>query len=213
MNIKSYLRGIGAGIIVAALVMGASNSRENRPVEEIDNSTLIESNAESSISGDNETSGNDVSPNDIKEDNLSSNDLKEEASLSSNDLKEEASLSSNDGAKEGSASLVNTEQTKADTSGDDLNKEDSEKTHINPMPEGENGYSNDGESITLTIVRGDSSVSVSRRLYEAGLVESAVEFDKYLCKEGYDKYICVGTFEIAPDSDYETIAKIITKKN
>lgn len=204
MNIKSYLRGIGAGIIVAALVMGASNSREARPVEEIDNSTLIENSAESSISGDDEISNNDVSSNDIvKEDSVSANDVKEETSVSANTETEERVDSS-----------MNEEQTKDDISGSDSDKEnDSEKTHINPMPEGEDGYADNGETVTLTIVRGDSSVSVSRRLYEAGLVESAVEFDKYLCKEGYDKYICVGTFEIAPDSDFETIAKIITKKN
>jgi hypothetical protein len=193
MNIKSYLRGIGAGIIVAALVMGVSNSRESRPVEEIDNSTLIENSAELSISSDDEISGNDVSPNDIvKEDSVSANTETEESFDSS----------------------MNEEQAKDDISGSDSDKEnDSEKTHINPMPEGEDGYADNGETVTLTIVRGDSSVSVSRRLYEAGLVESAVEFDKYLCKEGYDKYICVGTFEIAPDADFETIAKIITKKN
>ncbi len=204
MNIKSYLRGIGAGIIVAALVMGASNSRESRPVEEIDNSTLIENNAKLSKSCDDEISGNDATSNDIK---------KEEA-LSSNELKEEESLSSNDEVGESNDSLTGNEQFKDDISGSDSDKEnDSEKTHINPMPEGEDGYADNGETVTLTIVRGDSSVSVSRRLYEAGLVESAVEFDKYLCKEGYDKYICVGTFEIAPNSDFETIAKIITKKN
>ena len=69
------------------------------------------------------------------------------------------------------------------------------------------------DGATITVIRGDSSVSVARRLYEAGLVESAVEFDKYLCDNGYDKVISVGTYDIHYGMDFADIAKLITRRN
>lgn len=67
------------------------------------------------------------------------------------------------------------------------------------------------ETVTITVVKGDSSVSVSRDLEEAGLVESAKDFDRYLCNNGYDKRISVGTYEIPIGTSEEKIAKIITR--
>lgn len=49
-------------------------------------------------------------------------------------------------------------------------------------------------------------------MFEAGLVESAVEFDKFLCSNGYDHSISVGTYEIEYGLDFETMAKIITRR-
>ena len=84
---------------------------------------------------------------------------------------------------------------------------------IDPMPEDETGYVTNGETVVIKVIKGDSSVSVSRRVFEAGLVESAVEFDRYLCDNHYDKSISVGEYEIAIGADFETIAKIITRRN
>ncbi len=65
----------------------------------------------------------------------------------------------------------------------------------------------------FSVMRGDSSVRVARHMFEAGLVESAVEFDEFLCKNGYDHSISVGTYEIPYGLDFETMAKIITRRN
>ena len=83
---------------------------------------------------------------------------------------------------------------------------------INPMPDDETGYVNSGETVLIKVIKGDSSVSVSRRIFEAGLVESAVEFDNYLCDNHYDKSISVGEYEIEQGADFETIAKTITRR-
>ncbi|MBP5600827.1 MAG: hypothetical protein J6X48_11245, partial [Lachnospiraceae bacterium] len=84
---------------------------------------------------------------------------------------------------------------------------------IDPMPEGEEGYTDLGELVEIKVIPGDSSVSVARRIYEAGLVESAIELDEFLCQNGYDKSISVGNYEIAKGSDFDTIGKIITRRN
>ena len=52
-----------------------------------------------------------------------------------------------------------------------------------------------------------SSESAALAVKNAGLVESDTEFNKYLCSEGYDKRLRVGSFDIPKDADFETIAK------
>ena len=69
------------------------------------------------------------------------------------------------------------------------------------------------QTASITIQRGDDSGSASRRLYEAGLVENAKAFDNYLCNNGYSRSINPGTYEIAPGASEEEIAKIITGKH
>ena len=69
------------------------------------------------------------------------------------------------------------------------------------------------QTASITIQRGDDSGSASRRLYEAGLVENAKAFDNYLCNNGYSRSINPGTYEIAPGTSEEEIAKIITGKH
>lgn len=68
-----------------------------------------------------------------------------------------------------------------------------------------------GQVVSITIVSGDDSAVVSRKLEEAGLVVSASSYDKYLCDNGYARKLSTGTYEIAIGSSEETIAKIITK--
>lgn len=66
------------------------------------------------------------------------------------------------------------------------------------------------EYVTVTIKGGMSSIAVARALEAAGLVSSAEEFDKYLCKNGDDFAIAVGTFKIREGADFEEIAEKIT---
>ncbi len=66
---------------------------------------------------------------------------------------------------------------------------------------------------TITIKKGSDSGSVSRMFYEAGLVENAKAFDNYLCNNGYSRSINPGIYEIAPGTSEEEIAKIITGKH
>lgn len=67
------------------------------------------------------------------------------------------------------------------------------------------------EPVTFTIKSGDSSYTVSQALAAAGLVEDAVEFDNFLCDNGYSRKIRTGTYEIIPGMTYEEIAKKIAR--
>ena len=68
------------------------------------------------------------------------------------------------------------------------------------------------ETVTITVRSGASSVSVAKQIEDAGLVSSAGDFDRFLCQNGYDKKICVGTYAIPVDATEEEIARTITKK-
>ena len=67
-----------------------------------------------------------------------------------------------------------------------------------------------GTVVTIEIERGESSEAVSRRLADEGLIEDADEFNRYLRKNKLTKVIYVGTFEIEMGTDMEEIARIIT---
>lgn len=64
--------------------------------------------------------------------------------------------------------------------------------------------------VTVTVVSGDSSYAVAKKVYDAGLVSSTALFDQYLCANGYDRFISVGQHRIPVDATDEEIAKILT---
>lgn len=223
MNLKAYLRGIGAGMIVAALVMGVTATPKAKTSEPpIDKTTLKTSVSLSSGSSDkNETSVSAsnapasasaaASVSSSKEPDGSGTGDK--ASITSAGTEDNKGSMVSAGVESGNKEIPEEPENKEN---DTENKTDSSTetsvSKINPMPEGESGYTEEDGKVEIKIIKGDSSVSVSRRMFEAGLVESAAEFDKYLCANGYDKSISVGVYEIEYGLDFETMAKIITRR-
>lgn len=63
---------------------------------------------------------------------------------------------------------------------------------------------------SVTIVSGDGSYTVAKKLEEAGVVFSASDYDDYLCQNGYDKRLRTGTFQIPAGASNEQIARIVT---
>lgn len=63
---------------------------------------------------------------------------------------------------------------------------------------------------TITISHGDGSYTVARKLADVGVVTSAATFDTFLCQNGYDKRLRTGTFSIPADASDEQIARIVT---
>lgn len=68
----------------------------------------------------------------------------------------------------------------------------------------------ESKPVKFTIQRGDSSDEVARRLYEAGLVDDADQFNTYLMKHHYANSILPGTISIPAGSTYKKIAKLLT---
>lgn len=66
-------------------------------------------------------------------------------------------------------------------------------------------------TVTIVVQKGDGSDTVSRRLAEAGVIEDASSFDRYLIEKGYSRKISIGAYEIEIGLSEEEVAKIITK--
>lgn len=212
MKLKSYLRGIGAGLIVAALVMGVSAPKTAKAEPE-KNKTLLEEVADSNI---------DVS----HKDELIAVEASEKIpvfSVSGADaeipehpdpLLPKDTDSELEEEKQASTESEPVTEVVAEPEKEQESAEIAEVTppKIDPLPEGETGFTKEGDVVEIMVVGGDSSVSVARRLYEAGLVESAVEFDKYLCENGYDRRICTGKHEMPCNADFKELAEILCSK-
>lgn len=67
------------------------------------------------------------------------------------------------------------------------------------------------DTITIVIAKGDSSLAAAIKLQSAGLVESAFEFDAFLMQHGYDKRINTGTKKISKNDTWEVMAEKLTK--
>ncbi len=68
-----------------------------------------------------------------------------------------------------------------------------------------------GRTVTLDVRSGDSSFVVAKKAVAAGLVKSAADFDVFLSQNGYDRRLCIGTYEITEGMSEKEIADIITK--
>ena len=213
MKLKSYLRGIGAGLIVAALVMGVSQPKTLRALETVDNQTLKQTVSENKTENKEvvSTSDNDteVAVNtDISEGDTSGS--KKEVSLADVSLTD-ASL--DDLSEDAEPSIKPEPDAEIPEMPVVAETEEITPPKINPLPEGETGYTESEEYVEIKVVKGDGSVSVARRMFEAGLIESAVEFDNFLVENGYDRRLCVGTYQMPYNATFEELANILMKKN
>lgn len=69
-----------------------------------------------------------------------------------------------------------------------------------------------GNTVTIEILRGDDSGTVARKLYNAGLVENAAEYDAFLMQHGYDKRLNPGVKTIYATDSWQDIAEKLAKK-
>ncbi|MCM1126707.1 MAG: hypothetical protein NC429_09565 [Lachnospiraceae bacterium] len=84
-----------------------------------------------------------------------------------------------------------------------------EEPSPSPEPEEKPVFTGRDEPVTIQVNRGEGSYTVCKRLEQAGLIESASEFDNYLYQNGYDKKIRAGSFEIPAGAGEGQIAGIL----
>mgnify|MGYP002589844079 FL=1 len=197
MKLKTYLRGLGLGLIVAALVTGVG-SRQTMSDEQIK--------ARAKELGMMESKTYLTQVNESKE---AAESLMESETVTETVAEtEEIETTTLETAAETKENVTETKETVSEETAETVPETESEPVEESPQQSIEETTS--PETVTFQIHSGDSSVSVAKRLAEAGLVGDAKAFDQYLCQNGYDKKIRVGTYEIQNDSSNEEIAKIIT---
>ncbi|MBQ4536821.1 MAG: hypothetical protein II994_04285 [Lachnospiraceae bacterium] len=201
MKLKYYLRGLGLGILVSALILGIAGG--NRQTTLSDEEIKARAEKLGMVDGSNLT--------------LSQVQSSQEATKESEELPTEANES-----KELPAETKETEELPIEPKESDGGAEETtevpEASTETESTEGATAASSETETtegtaiVTFVIKSGASSDAVSRNLVTAGLVENAKEFDAYLCNNGYSRSLRVGSFEIPTGSTWEEIAKIITGK-
>ena len=73
--------------------------------------------------------------------------------------------------------------------------------------------SDQAETIRFHLRDASSSISAARQLEDAGLISSAAKFDSYMQDHGYSPKVRAGDYRIPKDASYEQIAKIITHQS
>ena len=244
MERKYYLRGLGLGIIITAIIMGfAAKGRPAMTDEEImqrakelgmiENTMLAEpvqetAPADTAKASDEKTVNTETakpSGTDTKTDTAKTTDTETEsdtAKTADTEAKTDTAKPSDAETKLDTAKASDIE-AKTDTvkASDSETKSDTAKP-TDAEAKADTTESSDTETNTdttkpsatgaqsITIVNGDSSVSVAAKLEQAGLISSASSYDSYLCSNGYDKKIRPGDYSIPADAGDEEIARIIT---
>lgn len=249
MRLKYYLRGLGIGIAVTALVLAISG---NDKAAAMTDEQIVARAKELGMQEVTEESAKEAAPKDklpetvtlpkeilpkketadaLELEKLQSGKMEEtkekqetnaaaeekkpaegKADASGADIKEPVKADAKEpsaGEKETQPKQEPKEPVKTDAKPD--TKEPDVKPEAKPeaaQPAGEAAE----QPVIITINRGDSSVTVSRKAAEAGLVTSAAEYDAYLCRNGYDKRLTIGAHEIPAGATQEEIAKILTSR-
>ena len=226
MNLKYYLRGLGIGIIVTALIMGfgTSGRKETLSSEEIkERAKALGMTEERTVLSDTITGQqmNSEGEGDLEEPEAAatSTPTSQPVATPTPSATEEPVATPTPSATEEPIATPSPDKTVEPT------KEPTPSATIEPaavptaeptaVPKGKpveaEGAVQSSEKISIQVNSGDGSLTVCKKLEEAGLVASASEFDSYLYQNGYDKRLGTGTFEIPANADQEQIARILAR--
>ncbi len=189
MKLRYYMRGLGIGIFVTAILMSVTI---NGKTEKLTDAEIIERAEQLGMEQKYEST---VLADTVSENETEETDTDEPVI---DDAEETESQESE--AEETEPQEIEPEETEPQEIETDV-------TEDVPVPDAEIG-----ETVQITVYGGDGSQAVARKLLEAGLIEDAQAYDRFLCSNGYDKRICTGTHTIPVGASEEEIAKIITSR-
>ena len=222
MKLKYYLRGLGIGMAVTALILGISFSgRQGQEAQTLTDEQIRERASELGMVDSSELtlaalqnsaqSQTTMEPEVTEESKLTTDPettTEPEATAELETTTEPKATTEPETMTDPEATVEPETMTEPETTAEPkmtTEPEATEELELTTAPE--------QSQTTITIKKGSDSGSVSRVLYEAGLVENAKAFDNYLCNNGYSRSINPGIYEIAPGTSEEEIAKIITGKH
>ena len=230
MERKYYLRGLGIGIAVTAIIMGIALSKDKTMTNDeiiarakelgmVENTVLSDTGSEDADQenvSDDQTEGQEVSVqprNDTEnvqdgpeEDNdiVADDETDAETDIDAQEQEEQAE---DEGDEETDPDDLLTADD-AETGSDSEPAKDTEAEVDNR--ENAAGTVTTSAVKVITINSGDSSYTVAKKLADVGVVTSAATYDTFLCQNGYDKSLRTGTFSIPADASDEQIARIVT---
>lgn len=182
MKLKSYLRGLGLGIIITTIILVIAF--RGRSIQ-MDDSDVISrayelGMTETSLYAANEAATENTMPE----------------SMETEPVTEPVTESSAEGVTESEGETASeqpeTEMTTAETTTAEITTAAA-------------------KSVTLVFENISSADKASRLLYEAGVIQDIDEFNRYLSENGLATKVGEGTFEFTKNMTFDEIAKIITR--
>ena len=198
MKLKYYLRGMGIGIVVTTVILMIVFALHKN--ETLTDDQIRERAAALGMVMPDAASNNEKLSDPVTDDgNDTASDQETAAEGAASDQKDVSAAQTpaakpQNSGKEASGTTEKSDQTdKTDTSG---------KNNVETI-----------EQVEVSIVGGEYSDDVCKKLKRAGIIDDADDFNKYLSDGGYDSLLQPGTYIIPKDADYDTIIKMITTKN
>lgn len=238
MNLKYYLRGLGIGVIVTAVIMLVLSSQNTRTLtdEEIkqkaralgmveQEGTLSEMALPQAQDGSEATT--EAAPSKVSNENDGENetalaeateeplepDMSSSGNMDYNEVEKQIDEADAKLEEIKSGSVESPEEVKPTPKPTpEPTSEPTKEPEPTPEPVKETKTYSDGKSISFEVNKGESSYAVAKNLQAAGFISNASSFDTYLCSTGMDRKICAGTFSIPEGSSEEEIAKIISRQ-
>lgn len=216
MKLKYYLRGLGIGVIVTALLMGIalSGRKETLTDDEIRQRALeLGMSDDTAVLSDALLPEGEAAANNQEDIEAEPEEAKQE--VSEPEVPEPETVQPEPEAAgeepDESETAGKEEPDESEEAEAEKNKpKDADETSSEAQPD-ETGTITAGESITITVDSGDGSKTVANKLQEAGVIADATAFDLYLCQNGYDKRIAAGTHEIKAGATEAEIAEALTR--
>ena len=224
MERKYYLRGLGIGIAMTAIIMGISLSGDKsmsndeiiaraKELGMVENTVLSKPTDEEEKSGNTENVEDEQDIADNPQDTLESNpdDIAATDDIAEDDEGDSrVDNDSEDQPDSEDAGAEDSETEYAEITGEEENNPEENEESEGGEPEPANGTVASSELKVITINSGDGSYTVAKKLADVGVITSAKNFDTYLCENGYDKRLRTGTYSIPADASDEQIARIVT---
>ena len=235
MKLRMYLRGLGLGMIVTAIVLSFGVKSENKTMTDAEvrarakelgmveeSEKLKDAVSKEAVNGEEAAaevtdSANEdepavevTEPNEVKADGTDKSEEPVEVK------KPEATKDDVGKPEEVTEEPVKESSPEEKVEDDkDAAEIDNKKEEIKEAARDEKKSEDDKSKkpYNLTVERGYSSDRVAGILEDAGVIDNAAAFDRYLCSNGYDKRISVGSYQIPAGADYSTVAKLITNSN
>lgn len=195
MKLKYYLRGLGIGILVTAVIMGVTQGSRK---ETLSDREIRERAAALGMV----EPGNSLADLEAAETPAATETPEAAETPAATEIPEAIETPAATKTPEAAETPAAT-KTPAATEAPAATPEVTARPTQRPAEEEE------GSSYTFEIQAGDSSYQVAYRLQQAGLVADARDFDNYLCSKGYDRKLKTGSYEIPETATEEEISEIL----
>ena len=236
MERKYYLRGLGIGIAVTAIIMGIAVSGDKAMTDDeiiarakelgmVENTVL--KNSDDEAGGEENTDAQDgadevedvaqFGQENSKPEDLTASDEEDGTAADGEEGEDIVTPAdtdkpdiADDGQEEPGSSEKPGQEEEQDTANDIADDAETGNETPERRQENVNEIITSATVKTITINHGDGSYTVAKKLADVGVVTSADTFDSFLCQNGYDKRLRTGTFSIPADASDEQIARIVT---